>query len=246
MPSCSPLTTEGLVDERHFDMMRDAMLVEIQANARALNEPIGKEALDERVIEAMARVPRHGFVPVELQPYAYLNRPLPIGFSKTISQPFIVAVMTDLLQLREEHRVLEIGTGLGYQAAILARLVRKVYSVELIEDLARDAMKRLKGGGYDNVEVKIGNGYYGWPEHAPFDAMLVTAAPELVPPPLIYQLKPGGKMVIPTGLRDRQQLVLVEKDPAGRVKTRDIMPVRMAHAPRSKQKLPAILPKGAS
>lgn len=216
------------MDERHFEAMREAMLREIQAHARVLNEPIGKEALDDRVLDAMAKVPRHGFVPVELQPYAYLNRPLPIGFSKTISQPFIVAVMTDLLQLREDHRVLEVGTGLGYQAAILARLVRKVYSVELIEDLARDAMKRLKGGGYTNVEVKIGNGYYGWPEHAPFDAILVTAAPELVPPPLIYQLKPGGKMMIPTGLRDSQQLVLVEKDPAGKVKTRDIMPVRFS------------------
>jgi protein-L-isoaspartate(D-aspartate) O-methyltransferase len=176
----------------------------------------------------MERVPRHEFVPVELRAYAYANTPLPIGFEKTISQPFIVALMTDLLALRPDDRVLEIGTGLGYQAAILSPLARTVYSVEIIEELAAQANKRLAAQGCANVELRLGNGFHGWPEHAPFDKIIVTAGTDLVPPPLLYQLKPGGRMVIPTGLPDSQQLVLVEKDAGGRIKAKEFLRVRFS------------------
>ncbi len=151
--------------------------------------------------------------------------PGPIGFDKTISQPLMVAVMTDLLELKPDDVVLEIGTGLGYQAAVLAELAGRVYSVEIIDDLAQRAVRRLKRQGYTNIEVHVGNGYFGWPEHAPFDKVIVTAAPDLIPPPLINQLKAGGKMVIPVGLPDAQQLVVAEKDLNGRVTTKEIMRV---------------------
>jgi protein-L-isoaspartate(D-aspartate) O-methyltransferase len=173
----------------------------------------------------MAKVPRHEFVPVEVQRYAYLNRPIPIGFDKTISQPMMVAVMTDLLELEPDDMVLEIGTGLGYQAAVLAELASRVYSVEIIDELAQRAIQRLKRQGYTNVEVRIGNGYTGWPDHALFDKVIVAAAPDLIPPPLINQLKAGGKMVIPVGLPGAQQLVVVEKDLNGKIATKEIMPV---------------------
>jgi protein-L-isoaspartate(D-aspartate) O-methyltransferase len=173
----------------------------------------------------MGNVPRHEFVPIELQPYAYANVPLPIGFDKTISQPFIVALMTDLLDISADDAVLEIGTGLGYQAAILAQLARKVYSIEIIEELGREAKQRLNRQGCTNIELKIANGYHGWSEHAPFDKVIVTAAPDLIPPPLIHQLRAGGKMVVPAGLPDAQQLVLVEKDGNGRVTMRKILQV---------------------
>jgi protein-L-isoaspartate(D-aspartate) O-methyltransferase len=173
----------------------------------------------------MIKVPRHEFVPAEFQSYAYANRPLPIGFGKTISQPLMVAVMTDLLELKPDDVVLEIGTGLGYQAALLAELADRVYSVEIIDELAQQAIQRLKRQGYTSVEVRIGNGYVGWPEHAPFDKVIVAAAPDLIPPPLINQLTAGGRMVIPVGLPIAQQLVLVEKDLNGKVTTKEIMPV---------------------
>src|SRR5262249_35602789 len=150
--------------------------------------------LDERVMAAMGKVSRHEFVPIELQPFAYANMPLPIGFEKTISQPFIVALMTDLLEISVNDVVLEIGTGLGYQAAILAQLARKVYSIELIEELGQQAKQRLRQQGCSNVELRIGNGYHGWSQHAPFDKIMVTAAPDLIPPPLLHQLKAGGRM----------------------------------------------------
>jgi len=164
-------------------------------------------------------------VPVEFKPHAYLNTPLPIGFDKTISQPLLVAVMTDLLDLQPDDVVLEIGTGLGYQSAVLAELAGKVYSVEIIEELAQQAVQRLKREGYTNIDVRVGNGYFGWPEHAPFDKVVVTAAPDLIPPPLINQLKAGGRMVIPVGLSDAQRLVAVDKDLNGRVGTREIIQV---------------------
>jgi protein-L-isoaspartate(D-aspartate) O-methyltransferase len=167
-------------------------------------------------------------VPLELQPYAYANSPLPIGCSKTISQPFIVALMTDLPDLKPTDAVLEIGTGLGYQAAILAELARKVYSVEMIEELARQAEQRLARLGYTNIELKLGNGYYGWPEHAPFDKVIVTAAPDLIPPPLIEQLKPDGRMVIPAGLPEAQQLTLLTKQRDGKLAITEILPVRFS------------------
>ena len=209
----------------YFEEQRRQLIAAIRANTDQVAAQVGKTALDERVLGAMAKVPRHEFVPVEVQPYAYLNMPVPIGFDKTISQPLMVAVMTDLLELKPDDVVLEIGTGLGYQAAVLAELAGRVYSVEIIDDLAQRAVRRLKRQGYTNIEVHVGNGYFGWPEHAPFDKVIVTAAPDLIPPPLINQLKAGGKMVIPVGLPDAQQLVVAEKDLNGRVTTKEIMRV---------------------
>jgi protein-L-isoaspartate(D-aspartate) O-methyltransferase len=208
-----------------FETERQEMIAAIRVVAQHLADEIGKTSLDDRVLVAMAKVPRHEFVPIEVQPYAYLNRPLPIGFDKTISQPLMVAVMTDLLELKPDDAVLEIGTGLGYQSAVLAELAGKVYSIEVIDELAQRAVQRLKGEGYTNVELRVGNGYFGWPEHAPFDKVIVTAAPDLIPPPLINQLKAGGRMVIPVGLPDAQHLVMVDKDLTGRVKTKEIMRV---------------------
>src|SRR5229473_750021 len=212
----------------NFEILRRHMLAEISAGILQLRDTIGKTALDERVVMALGKVPRHKFVPNELQPYAYANLPLPIGFDKTISQPFIVALMTDLLDISADDAVLEIGTGLGYQAAILAQLARKVYSIEIIEELGRQAKQRLHRQGCTNIELKIANGYHGLSEHAPFDKVIVTAAPDIIPPPLIHQLKAGGKMVIPAGLPDAQQLVLVEKHSNGRVTMREILPVRFS------------------
>ena len=213
------------MNAKFFDEQRREMVAAIRAMAEHMAPQIGKTALDERVLRAMAKVPRHEFVPVEVHQYAYLNRPIPIGFDKTISQPLMVAVMTDLLELKPDDALLEIGTGLGYQCAVLAELASRVYSVEIIDELAQRAIRRLKQQGYTNVEVRIGNGYAGWPEHAPFDKVMVTAAPDLIPPPLINQLKVGGRMVIPVGLLGTQQLAVVEKDLNGKVTTKEIMPV---------------------
>jgi len=171
---------------KDFDLLRQQMLVEISAGIFHVSNVLGKTALDDRVITAIGKVPRHEFVPLELQPYAYANIPLPIGFEKTISQPFIVALMTDLLDLRENDTVLEIGTGLGYQAAILAQLARQVYSIEIIEELARQAKQRLRRQGCSNIEIKIANGYHRWSDHAPFDKVIVTPAPLLIQPALIH------------------------------------------------------------
>jgi protein-L-isoaspartate(D-aspartate) O-methyltransferase len=154
--------------------------------------------------------------------------PLPIGCEKTISQPFIVALMTDLLDISAEDVVLEIGTGLGYQAAILGELARKVYSMEIIEELGTQAKQRLHRLGFTNIETRMGNGYHGWSEHAPFDKIMLTAAPDLIPPPLLHQLKSGGKMVLPAGLPDAQQLLLVQKDESGKVGTKEILAVRFS------------------
>ena len=189
-------------------------------------------ALDQRVIEnsvlkAMGQVPRHQFVPDSQRRNAYQNRPLPIGYSQTISQPYIVALMTDLLGLEPEQSVLEIGTGSGYQAAILAELVAQVFTIEIIPELGRESGQRLQRLGYDNIEPCVGDGYYGWSEHAPFDAIIVTAAASHIPPPLVQQLRPGGRMIIPVGGQFMvQQLTLVEKLADGAVVTRQILPVR--------------------
>jgi protein-L-isoaspartate(D-aspartate) O-methyltransferase len=211
-----------------LEALRQDMLAVIAAGAFALRDTIGKSAFDERVMTAMGKVLRHQFVPIELQPYAYANVPLPIGLGKTISQPFIVALMTDLLDIKADDSVLEIGTGLGYQAAILAQLARKVYSVEIIEELGQKAKRRLREQGCSNVELKIANGNHGWSEHAPFDKIIVTAAPDLLPPPLIHQLKAGGKMVIPAGLPNTQQLIVAEKLANGRMTMKEILPVRFS------------------
>jgi protein-L-isoaspartate(D-aspartate) O-methyltransferase len=216
------------MSEELFEDLRNAMMVEVIAEAALTGSHTGRTNFSERVVDVVGRMPRHEFVPIELQPYAYLNRPLPIGYDKTISQPFIVALMTDLLELNPEDVVLEIGAGAGYQAAILAQLARQVYSVDIIEELAQGAEKRLQRLGYGNVEVRVGNGYYGLPDHAPYDAIMVTAACELIPPPLLTQLKPGGRMVIPTGIPDKQSLTLVEKSESGKLATREILPVRFS------------------
>jgi protein-L-isoaspartate(D-aspartate) O-methyltransferase len=212
----------------YFEPLRREMVAEICAQVNLERAWIGKAALGERTIDVMGKVPRHEFVPIELQPFAYANCPLPIGSGKTISQPFIVALMTDLLDVHADDTVLEIGTGLGYQTAILAELARKVYSIEIIEELEHQAKRRLSRQSYTNIELRIANGYHGWSKHAPFDKVMVTAASDLIPPPLIHQLKPGGRMMIPTGLPEAQQLVLVEKDSNGRVKTKEILPVRFS------------------
>jgi protein-L-isoaspartate(D-aspartate) O-methyltransferase len=178
------------------------------------------------VLAAMRDVPRHLFVPPDLQSSAYDDRPLSIGHGQTISQPYIVALMTEIVRPQPGERVLEIGTGSGYQAAVLSRLVSHVYSIEIVEALAREAERRLTSLGYANVTVRIGDGYAGWPEMAPFDRIVVTAAPDHVPQPLVTQLRPGGRLVIPVGsIFEGQELQLLEKDDAGRVRTERIAPV---------------------
>jgi protein-L-isoaspartate(D-aspartate) O-methyltransferase len=213
------------MSEPDFTTLRQIMLAEIAAKTIFATSYLGRAALRPRVMEALGKVPRHEFVPFELRPYAYVDSPLPIGFGKTISQPFIVAVMTDLLEVQATDSVLEIGTGMGYQSAILAELAQQVYSVELIEELAAQARRRLAQQGHLNVDIRVGNGCNGWPEHAPFDKVIVTAAPELILPALTYQLKPGGRMVIPAGLPESQQLIVVEKDASGSLSTRDVFQV---------------------
>jgi protein-L-isoaspartate(D-aspartate) O-methyltransferase len=216
------------MSEDLFDKLREQMMTEIVTEAALTVGHTGRAAFSERVMRVISSMPRHEFVPVELQPYAYLNRPLPIGYEKTVSQPFIVALMTDLLAPEAGDVVLEVGAGAGYQAAILAELTKRVYTVDIIEELARGAERRLKRLGYENVEVTVANGYYGWPEHAPYDRIMVTAASDLIPPPLLAQLKPGGRMVIPTGIPEKQTLMLVEKSATGSVSAREILPVRFS------------------
>ncbi len=199
----------------------------IEDDVRATSAYLGQESLDSRVLTALASVPRHEFVPPELRSMAYENRPLPIGHGQTISQPYIVAIMTDLLKLDSQARVLEIGTGSGYQAAILAELVDEVYSIEIIKPLAEQAASRLARLGYQNVTTKQGDGYYGWEQYAPFDAIIVTAAASHIPPPLITQLKVGGRMIIPVGsLFMAQELLLITKEEGEKITTRQILPVR--------------------
>jgi len=206
---------------------RRGMIEAIEDTVAETSMEIGKERLDPQVMAIMAKVPRHEFVPENVREYAYRNRPLPIGHGQTISQPYIVALMTDLLAIGPEDTVLEVGTGSAYQAAVLSELVKDIYTMEIIEALGRQAKARLERLGYDNVQTRVGDGYYGWEAHAPFDGIIVTAAASHVPPPLVQQLKPGGRMVIPVGSRFfTQYLMLVEKQPDGSVKTRQILPVR--------------------
>ena len=206
---------------------RARMVAEIAAMARDTGAETGRPRFGDAVMAAMGKVPRHRFVPALQDIFAYDNRPLPIGEGQTISQPYIVALMTDLLDPKSADTVLEVGTGSGYQAAVLAELVAKVYTIEIVETLGRRAKQLLGELQYRNVEVRIGDGYGGWPAAAPFDAIIVTAAPAAVPQPLIDQLKPGGRMVIPVGgPSDVQHLLLVEKQPDGRTTTRRTLSVR--------------------
>ncbi len=212
----------------HFAAPRHEMVEEIALHVRMTSDQIGRENLAERVMAAMEKVPRHEFVPVELRGFAYVNSPLPIGHGKTISQPYMNALMVDLLEAGPDDVVLEIGTGFGYHAAILAELFAKVYTVEIIDDLVEEARRRLLAQGYANIEMRCGDGALGWPEHAPFDRILVAAATDLVPPALIQQLKPGGRMVIPAGIEEAQQLMVVDKAEDGRIDIREVLPVRFS------------------
>ena len=215
-------------DEQNFVKCRQAMVMIIAGYASFSAEQIGKDRLADRVMEAMASVPRHQFVPVELQEWAYDDTPLPIGYGKTISQPFMVALMTDLLAIQKHDKVLEIGTGFGYQTAILAELAEQVFSVEIIEELAREGERRLRVMGCDNVQLRVGDGSRGWAEHAPFDKIIVTAAPKLIPQRLLEQLKVGGRMVLPAELDGEQRLSVVEKDNDRKLTTRELIEVRFS------------------
>jgi len=228
------LALTALADEEDYSMARTAMVDEVKFYA-TLARDSGEEALNEDVMQSLVTVERHKFVAADQRRFAYENRPIPIGHGQTISQPYIVALMTDLIEPKHDFIVLEIGTGSGYQAAILAKLVTHVYSIEIIEALAGEAKTRLARLGYDNVTTKLGDGYYGWEEHAPFDAIIVTAAGSHVPPPLIQQLKPGGRMIIPVGGRFMTQLLLLlEKTDDGEVITRQIAAVRFVPLTRGR------------
>ena len=213
-------------NDQDYKSARAEMVAEVQYYA-TLARDVDDPEFGEGVIRSLAMVERHEFVPPEQKAYAYENRPLPIGHGQTISQPYIVALMTELVEPGSDDVVLEIGTGSGYQAAVLAKLVDHVYSIEIIDALASEAKARLARLGYDNVTTKLDDGYNGWEEHAPFDAIVVTAAASHVPPPLIQQLKRGGRMVIPVGGRFTvQQLLLIEKTEDDEVITRQIAAVR--------------------
>jgi protein-L-isoaspartate(D-aspartate) O-methyltransferase len=221
--SCSPAQTQ-VAD---FAAQRERMVKE---------QIVVRGVLSERVLSALRKVPREEFVPTQYRAESYTDKPLPIGYDQTISQPYIVAFMTEQLQPRPTDRVLEIGTGSGYQAAILAELVAEVYSIEIIEPLAKNAEATLQRLGYKNVHIKTGNGYKGWPEHAPFDSIIVTCAPEHVPAALLDQLKENGRMIIPVGAKFAQELYLFEKK-NGRLEQSAVLPVRfvpMAHGGEGK------------
>jgi protein-L-isoaspartate(D-aspartate) O-methyltransferase len=208
------------------DAEREALWAEVDGQIEMLAGQLGIEGLSPGVRDALWRVPRHLFVPSSQQAHAYENRPLPIGHGQTISQPLIVAAMTELLGVAPGDRVFELGTGSGYQAAVLAELGVQVFSVEIVEPLGRQARVTLDRLGYQDVATRIGDGYGGWPDEAPFDAIIVTAASDHIPPPLIRQLKPGGRLLIPVGNRyQTQKLVLLSRSPQGQVTTRELLPV---------------------
>jgi protein-L-isoaspartate(D-aspartate) O-methyltransferase len=202
------------------------MLKDIAMEVNLTRHLIGKDALDDRVMAAIKQVPRHEFLPADYRFLAYDNDPAPIGSGQTISQPYIVALMSDLLCTKFTDTILEIGTGSGYQAAILSKLVKQVYTLEIIEELSKKATRRLKKLGYNNVMVRTGDGHYGWPEHAPYDGIIVTAAAACIPQPLVGQLRPGARLVIPVGLPySYQELVVVEKKINGKIEAHNILGV---------------------
>ena len=215
-------------NDKDYEELREAM-VKTQIQSRGVK--------DEDVLSVMRDVPRHLFIDESLWPKAYSDGPLPIGHGQTISQPYIVAFMTELLRPDTHHMVLEIGTGSGYQAAVLAKLVHHVYTIEIVPELGRDAKAALKRLGYDNISVRVGDGYKGWPEEEPFDRIIVTAAPEKVPEALVEQLKPGGRMVLPVGPRWwGQDLLVIEKNERGKVVRKNTLPVRFVPMIRQKER----------
>jgi protein-L-isoaspartate(D-aspartate) O-methyltransferase len=223
-----------VMTEENIGDARREMVEEIKMLDKATRDETGRGPISDRVLQAMQTVPRHNFVPPNEVSSAYRNRPLPIGHGQTISQPYIVALMSDLAQAGAEDVVLEVGTGSGYQAAVLSHLAKHVYTIEIVEDLARDAARQLQH--YANVTTRIGDGYRGWPEAAPFDAIVVTAAPEHIPPALIEQLKPGGRLVIPVGGQWLgQQLMVVTKNRDGTTTSKEIVPVRFVPLTREKK-----------
>lgn len=211
-----------------FTVLREQMVQVIAIYAHYSGDKLGKDEIDPKVMEAMRTIPRHEFVPVELRPYAYADGPLPIGYEKTISQPYMIALMTDLAEIAEGVTVLEVGTGLGYHAAIMATLGAKVFSVEIVDELASQAKENLARLGFKDITLRTGDGSHGWAAHAPYDRIMVAAAPELIPPVLIAQLKPGGRMVVPAGMADSQQLMVIEKDANNRLSSREVIPVRFS------------------
>lgn len=229
------MSTEPMAQDRHA-AERTRMVDEIAAIARQTGSETGRPVFSERTMAAMRKVPRHRFVPSTGAASAYDNRPLSIGEGQTISQPYIVALMTELLDAKPGDSVLEVGTGSGYQAAVLAEIAGKVYTIEIVEPLGRKAAEVLGSLGYRNVISRIGDGYNGWKEHAPFDGIMVTAAPAEVPQPLVDQLKPGGRLVIPVGGRfDVQELLVIEKRPDGSTTRRRTIPVRFVPLTRERQ-----------
>jgi protein-L-isoaspartate(D-aspartate) O-methyltransferase len=212
--------------EQHLALFRRHMVEIVDMHVELASEELGKAALDPRLRTALLRVQRHLFVPAQLAVAAYQDTPLPLGFDKTVSQPFIGALMLDLLDLEEGEKVLEVGTGLGYQAAVMAEMGVEVFSVEIVEEFASEAVMRLRAFGYGDVQVRTGDGTRGWGEHAPFDKILVTAAAPAPPQALVDQLRPGGRIVMPLGGKDVQQLSVVEKKLDGSVATRGVLPVR--------------------
>lgn len=221
------LGAEPALAAEDFQQQRQQLIQQIGEDVQTSSAVLGKSRLEDKVLQAMNRVPRHEFVPDKHKHQSYRNRPLPIGYGQTISQPAIVAIMTDLLQLEPTDKALEIGTGSGYQAAVLAALVDRVFSIEIVPELAERAAADLKRTGYSNVTTRQGDGYFGWEQQAPFDAIIVTAAADHIPPPLLKQLKPGGRMIIPVGGRFMvQHLVLVTKNAEGDIFTEQLLPVR--------------------
>jgi protein-L-isoaspartate(D-aspartate) O-methyltransferase len=214
--------------EAHFEILRGHMVDVITIHTDLASEELGKAAFDERIMAAMRRVPRHKFVPPPFAPHAYQDTPLPIGFDKTISQPFIVALMTDLLSPQPHESVLEVGTGMGYQSAILAELSGQVWSIEIVEEFASHAQQLLRQLGHSNIGIRVGDGSRGWSEHAPFDKVIVSAASDEAPPALLDQLKPGGRLVMPIGPEEMQWLAVFDKDARGQTTARELMPVRFS------------------
>lgn len=231
---CVAAAPRAMAEDPRFVSQRALMIETIRAQARSYAGQLGTDGISERVLAAMGRTKRHLFVPARYRPIAYADSPASIGHGQTISQPFIVALMTHLAEVAPDHATLEIGTGSGYQAAILSRLVRKVCTIEIVRPLGEAAAKRLKDLGYDNVSVRVGDGYKGWPDCGPFDAVIVTAALGHVPPPLIAQLKVGGRLVMPVGPAGGiQRLTVVEKTASGKTTTTSVGLVRFVPFTRS-------------